>query len=665
MDDLFSQPKPSQSHRELVDQIRQHDRAYYQENSPSISDQDYDRLYRRLVDLEAQHPDLVTADSPTQRVGEAPLSDFKQARHRIPMQSLGNTYSMTEVREWAARTMEAAEGAAVDFVVESKIDGLAVSLRYENGKFVQGLTRGNGEQGDDITANLRTIRGLPMTLSNPVPVLEVRGEVYYPTHAFRKLNEQRAKDGEDLFANPRNAASGTIKQLDSRLVAKRPLAILLYGPGEMEGITCQSQSEWLETLKGLGFPISPLSYHCKSVDELCAAIEKLDVDRKALAFDTDGAVVKVNSWPLRSILGSTAKAPRWAMAYKYPAEKVPTKMRAVTFQVGRTGVITPVAELEPVLLAGTTVARATLHNFEEIKRLGIRVGDTVVIEKAGEIIPAVLSVVTEKRTGTEIPIVPPDKCPSCSGALEYSGVFLTCVNALCPAQVKRSLVHFAHRGAMDIDGMGDALVEQLVDAGLVASFADLYTLTPEKLLSLERMGEKSADNILRALEESKVRELWRLIFGLGIPQIGTSGARLLARNFGSIAKLQTATAEQLSQVPEIGEITANHVVAFFANPDMAEVLERLRCHGLRWEEEVAAPAGNKLAGKTFVITGTLSRPREEFKEAILAQGGKVPGSVSKKTTYLLAGTDAGSKLADAQKLGVTIIGEDDFKALLA
>jgi DNA ligase (NAD+) len=646
MDDLLSASEIAERHRLLVAQIRDHDRAYYQENSPTISDQDYDRLYRGLVDLETAHPHLVYADSPTQRVGEIPLSAFSTVKHRVAMQSLGNTYSMDEVREWVARTHDSLGGVETGFVIEPKIDGLAVSLRYENGQFVQGLTRGSGE-----------------VVPRALPVLEVRGEVDYPRHGFEKLNAQRAKDGDALFANPRNAASGTLKQLDSRLVAKRPLAILLYGPGELDGVSCQSQMEWLGLLKELGFPVTSLFHHCRDAETLCAAIEKLDLERKSLPYDTDGAVVKLDSWPLRASLGSTSKAPRWAMAYKYSAEKALTRLLSVTFQVGRTGVITPVAELAPVLLAGSTVARATLHNFDEIRRKDIQVGDLVQIEKAGEIIPAVLGVDLAARTGAEIPIAPPEVCPSCRGPLGFEGIFLTCPNTLCPAQIKRSLVHFAHRGAMDIDGMGEALMEQLVDAGMVRNFADLYDLDRVRLLTLERMGEKSADNILAALQASRGRELWRLIFALGIPQVGTTSARLLARHYRSMERLRAASAIELATLHEVGEITARGVVEFFANPSMLPILARLQAHGLRWEEEEAAPVSSALAGKSFVITGTLSQPRDAIADRIRAQGGKVSGSVSKKTSYVVAGTDAGSKLADAQRLGVTVLSEKDLEAM--
>jgi DNA ligase (NAD+) len=507
---------PAKRHRALVAEIRQHDRAYYEEAAPLVSDQEYDRLYRELLELEEAHPGLRTADSPSQRVGGQPLAHFTSVAHALPMQSLDNTYSATELEEFVDRIQRALEGEELSFVIEPKIDGVAVSLRYERGKFVRGLTRGDGQRGDDITENLRTIKMLPLEIKTGAEVLEVRGEVYYPSHAFGKLNRQREAAGEALFANPRNAAAGTLKQLDSRLVARRPLAIVLYGPGELRGVACATQQEWLELIKKAGLPVPEKTWFCRTKAELLSAVEALDTERRRFAYATDGAVVKLNAWRLRNALGATSKAPRWAIAYKYSAEKAVTTLEGVTFQVGRTGAITPVAELKSVLLAGTTVARATLHNFDEIKRKDIRLGDHVTVEKAGEVIPAVLGAVTEARTGAEKIIRAPKACPDCGTELIWDGIFLRCPNRSCPAQTQRKLQHFAQRGAMDIDGLGESLVEELVAADLVRDPADFYQLTLEQLSGLERMAEKSAANVIAGVAASKKQDLWRLIFGLGI-----------------------------------------------------------------------------------------------------------------------------------------------------
>jgi DNA ligase (NAD+) len=652
-------------HHELADQIRKLDAAYYQEAQPLVSDQEYDRLYRELLELEAAHPELRTADSPSQRVGGEPLPHFTSVAHALPMQSLDNTYSASELEAFYDRIQKALEGEKLGFVVEPKIDGVAVSVRYERGQFVQGLTRGDGQKGDDISANLRTIRNLPLEIRNPAPVLEVRGEVYYPQAAFDKLNRQREAAGEATFANPRNAAAGTLKQLDSRLVAKRPLSIVLYGPGELRGLDCATQQEWLELMAKAGLPVPERTWFRDTKAGLLAAIEELDLARKSFSYATDGAVVKLNEWRLRNALGTTSKAPRWAIAYKYSAEKAVTTLEKVSFQVGRTGVITPVAELKPVLLAGTTVARATLHNFEEIKRKDIRRGDHVTIEKAGEIIPAVLGAVVEARTGAEQVIEPPQNCPACETELGWDGIFLRCPNPSCPAQTQRKIQHFAQRGAMDIDGMGEALVEQLVEAKLAKDPADLYQLTEEKLLTLERMAEKSARNVLAGIEGSKQADLWRLIFGLGILHVGAGSARALANHFGTLEGIEGASEEELLKIRDVGEVVAKSIVTWFAREENRELIRRLREAGVKTKahQTAARTGGTNLAGKTFVLTGTLSEPRENVKERILAAGGKVSGSVSKKTDYVVAGENAGAKLEEAQRLGITVLTETQFAEL--
>jgi DNA ligase (NAD+) len=662
---MSNSPSPSKRHRALTAEIRRLDEAYYQKDAPLVSDQEYDRLYRELLDLETAHPELRTAESPSQRVGGEPLPHFTTVAHAVPMQSLDNTYSATELEHFYDRVQKALEGQELSFVIEPKIDGLAVSLRYEHGKLVQGLTRGDGRKGDDITANLRTIRTLPLEIACDAEVLEVRGEIYYPSAAFAKLNRQREAAGEALFANPRNAAAGTLKQLDSRLVAKRPLAIVLYGPGELRGVDCATQSDFLKLVKKLGLPAPEKTWFGRTKADLLDAVEKMDATRRGFAYATDGAVIKLDSWRLRAALGATSKAPRWAIAYKYSAEKAVTTLEGVSFQVGRTGAITPVAELAPVLLAGTTVKRATLHNFEEIKRKDIRIGDHVTVEKAGEVIPAVLGVVLDARTAAVKEIKPPHECPACQHALVWDGIFLRCPNKACPAQTQRKLQHFAQRGAMDIDSMGESLVEQLVAANLVRDPTDFYHLTLEQLSGLERMAEKSAQNVLAGIEASKQQDLWRLIFGLGILHVGAGSARALAGHFGSLDRIARAGAEELQSVRDVGDVVAESVVTWFGAEENRRLVERLRAAGvnLTSQQQAAATGGADFTGKIFVLTGTLTEPRDVVADRIRAAGGKVASSVSKKTSYVIAGEHAGSKLEDAQRLGVAVLSEADFAKL--
>ncbi len=653
-------------YQELVEYLKTCDHSYYGEAQPILSDREYDRLYLELQTLERAHPEWITSDSPTQRVGGKPLDQFQSLPHSTPMMSLENTYSKTEVSEFLVRTHKALGHSEISFIVEPKIDGVAVSLRYENGFLLQGLTRGDGERGDDVTQNLKTIRTLPLKLRDPIPLLEVRGEVYFPRKAFESLNEMRQLEGEDPFANPRNAAAGSLKQLDPRIVAQRPLAIVLYSPGKIEGISCKNQKEWLHLLQEQGFSIPEKTWFCSSEKELLDSIDELDQIRTQFPYDTDGAVIKINEWPIRETLGSTAKAPRWAIAYKYASEQAISQLHSITFQVGRTGTITPVAELTPTLLAGSTVSRATLHNFDEIKRKGIMQGDFVTIEKAGEVIPAVIGVVLEKRTGLEQTIIPPTYCPACQSLLQWEGLFLKCTSSTCVAQLKRKLLHFAHRNAMDIDGLGESLVEQLVNQKLVRDFSDLYQLTEENLTQLERMGKKSALNLLSAIEKSKSREFWRLLFGLGILHLGVESARTLVIHFKTIDRLLHATTENLLQIHEIGEVMAASIVTYFQNPENRERIEKLRALGLNIGSESdnsGATTSTQFSGMTFVITGTLSRPRESIADQIRLAGGKVSGSVSKKTSYLIAGDSAGSKLTEAQKLGIKILTEEEFQKL--
>jgi DNA ligase (NAD+) len=661
-------------HAELAEQIRVHDHAYYVLAQPGISDQEYDRLYRELVDLEQKFPDLCTPDSPTQRVGGEPLKAFKPVQHLKLMMSLDNTYSQAEVREFVARISRLLPNEKLEWVVEPKVDGVAMNLRYEEGKFTVGATRGDGTTGDDITVNLRTIRSLPLRLKKPIhggipAVMEARGEAFLTKAGFQKINAERAATGEDLFANPRNAAAGSLKQLDPRIVARRPLDFVVYGVGSVEGdYKPQTQVEMLAWLRSLGFRGPEKTWFCTSVDELLAAIDELDTIRRNFGYETDGAVIKLNSFAQREHVGFTSKAPRWAMAYKYAAEQAETKLKAITIQVGRTGALTPVAELEPVLLAGTVVKRATLHNEDELRRKDIRVGDTVTIEKAGEIIPAVVGVVLTKRNGSETVFHFPKHCPECNSPVSRTSgageaVVWRCTNWDCPAQARGRIEHWCARGAMDIEGGGEVLVNQLVKSRLVQDVADLYTLTLDQVAGLERMGEKSARNFLDGVEASKSPDLWRLIFGLGILHVGAGVAKSLGRNFASLDDLQRATLEELNAVEDIGEVIAQSLYHWFQQERNQRLIERLREAGLNFRSQSyrTKAAAGVFAGKTFVLTGTLpALKREEAASKIESLGGKVSSSVSKKTDYVLAGKDAGSKLEKAKTLGVRIITEQEF-----
>jgi DNA ligase (NAD+) len=662
-------------HAALAEEIRRHDHAYYVEARPVISDREYDRLYRELLDLERQFPDLATPDSPSQRVGGQPLREFKPSAHLAPMLSLDNTYSQEEVREFVARVQKLLPGESLDWVVEPKVDGVAINLRYESGVFSTGATRGDGATGDDISANLRTIRSLPLRLAaaSGLPrLLEVRGEVYMTKDGFAKLNAERAAAGEERFANPRNAAAGSLKQLDPRLVAKRQLDIVLYGVGRVEGGRLpQTQSDLLAWLKSLGFKTPEKTWTCRSVEELLAAIDALDQVRDRFRYETDGAVIKLNSLPLRERVGATAKAPRWGIAYKYAPEQAETKLKAITIQVGRTGALTPVAELEPVLLAGTTVKRATLHNEDQITRLDARVGDVVVIQKAGEIIPEVVRVAPGRRTGAEKRFAFPKRCPECGSQVSKSSAegeaaIWRCANEDCPAQIRGRLEHWCARGAMDIEGGGAVLVDQLVRTGLCRDVADLYRLTLEELANLERMGEKSAQNFLAGLEASKQRDAWRLLFGLGILHVGASVAKALGRAFPTVDDVFAASQDRLAQVEDVGEVIAQSLVQWHGDARHRQLLARLRAAGLNFRSSLHQPqaAPGAFSGCTFVLTGTLpTLTREEATAKIEALGGKVSGSVSKKTRYVVVGSDAGSKLDKARALGLPLLDEAQFLAL--
>jgi len=650
-------------------EIAEHNRRYYDEAAPTISDREYDRLYRELVDLETQFPRFVRPDSPTQRVGGAPLKAFSQITHRVPMLSLDNTYSEEEVGAFYRRMTKLLPNDKIPVVVEPKVDGVAVSLLYENGRLRYAATRGDGTTGDDITQNVRTIRSLPKQLKgDPPKVFEVRGEVFMTKEGFAKLNAERSEAGLAVFANPRNSAAGSLKQLDPAITAQRPLGIVLYGTGAVEGVELTHHSQLFSLLKRLGLPTSDRWWMAGSLEEILSAIHELEKVRHDFVYETDGAVAKVDDFRQRESLGMTAKAPRWAMAFKYEAERVETKLHDVLIQVGRTGTLTPVAAIEPVFVSGSTVSRATLHNEEEIARKDIRIGDTVVIEKAGEVIPAVVGVRTDLRNGSEKKFRMPVKCPVCGSKVvkEEGQVAVRCVNVQCPAQRKRRIEHFASRGAMDIEGLGEAMVEQLVRHGLIADASDIYSLTNEQLVVLERMGDKSVANLLGAIERSKQQPLWRLLFGLGILHVGVSAARALAEHFPDLDALMAATGEELQRIPDVGEVVGKSIAQFFREPGNREMIKKLRKAGLRLSSEpkVIAPNDSKIKGTTWVLTGTLSKPREEIAEEIVRHGGKVSGSVSKKTSFVLAGEEAGSKLAKAKKLGIQIVEEAEFRKLL-
>lgn len=665
-------------HAGLVEEIRRHDHAYYVLAQPSVSDQEYDRLYRELVDLETRFPELAASDSPTQRVGGQPLKEFKPVQHLVPMTSLDNTYSQEELREFVSRVHRLLPGEKLDWLVEPKIDGVAVNLRYEKGLFTCGATRGDGSVGDDITANLRTLRSIPPRLrshSGPTPeLLEVRGEVYLTKTGFEKLNRERKASGEETFANPRNAAAGSLKQLDPRIVAKRPLDIVLYGAGKIQGGSPgpDTQTGLLAYIHSLGFKTPGKTWHCASAEELVAAIDELDGLRRQFPYETDGAVIKLNSFAQRERAGFTSKAPRWAIAYKYAAEQAETRLNAISVQVGRTGALTPVAELEPVFLAGSTISRATLHNEDYIRQKDIRVGDTVTIEKAGEVIPAVVDVVLTKRVGKETVFQFPRSCPECASKVSRTagegneGVVWRCINPDCPAQIRGRLEHWCSRGAMDIEGGGEVLVRQLVSSGLVRDVADLYLLKTHEVAALERMGEKSAQNFIQAIAGSTGRDLWRVLYGLGILHVGAGVAKALGRCFPSLDEVFAASVDRLTQCEDVGAVIAESIIQWHGDERNRKLLARLRQAGINFQSGLHQPqaAAGPLSGKTLVLTGTLPHlAREEAAAMIEAAGGKVSGSVSKKTDYVVAGEEAGSKLDKAQKLGVRIIGEAELLKL--
>ncbi|MBZ5638422.1 MAG: NAD-dependent DNA ligase LigA [Acidobacteriia bacterium] len=665
---------PGARAEELRGLIAHHRKRYYVDDAPEISDAEYDALERELGAIEAGHPDLVTPDSPTRRVGGEPAEAFATYRHRTPLLSLDNAYSEADVRAWEERLARALDGQLPSsYAVEPKIDGLSIAVAWRDGVLERGVTRGDGVVGEDVTSNVKTIRSIPLRLTRKLPYLEARGEVYMPRAAFESLNRQRTEGGEPAFANPRNAASGSVRLLDPRITASRRLDCCFYVLAEIdgEGPPPPSHLARLALLRDLGLRTNPLNEVCGDLDEVLRCIARLEERRHALDYEIDGAVVKADDLSLQARAGSTSKFPRWAIAYKYPPEQATTRVRGIVVQVGRTGALTPVAELEPVQLAGTTVSRATLHNEDEVARKDVRVGDTVFIEKAGEIIPQVVSVVRSKRPPFARPFVMPKRCPVCGSAVvrEEGEVASRCTGATCPAQRREAILHFASRAGMDIQGLGDALVDQILARGLVRDAADLYGLEPATLAALDRMGEKSAANVVGQIAASKSRPLHRVVFALGIRQVGERAAKDLSVAFGSMEALAAATEEQLESVEEIGPKTAGSVRLFFEQPANRELVHRLAEAGVNMrvtpEERRVPEAASPFAGKTVVLTGTLpERTREEAKAIVERLGARVAGSVSRKTDLVVAGEDAGSKLSRARELGVRVVGPAEFERMI-
>ncbi len=651
--------------RKLRAEIRRHDRLYYQDAAPVITDTEYDFLIRRLSDLEKEW-DLVTPDSPTQRVSGQPTAGFAQVTHSTPMLSLANCYSIEELRDFDQRLRKLVPNER-EYVCELKIDGVAVNLTYRNRILTQGSTRGNGLVGDDITDNIRTIRSIPLSIPDSMPEeFEVRGEVYFPRLEFERMNVQREEEGLKPFMNPRNGAAGTLKLLDPREVARRPLRFFAYALSSSD-LPVSTQAGLLKLLLESGFSISSTWKVCTDLQEVIEFWQEWDNRHDELPYDTDGIVVKLNDIVSRSLAGSTAKSPRWAIAFKYSSVNCETELRAVTWQVGRTGIVTPVAEFEPIPLQGTIVKRATLHNADEIKRLGIRIGDVVEIKKGGEIIPKVIRVVEEKRPVGTTPVEVPVKCPECETKLvqDESEIAIKCPNYDCSAQIRGRLIHFASRDAMDIEGLGEKTVDMIVSAGLVKDAGDLYELKRSEIEALPRQAEISAENLLAGLEKSKTKSFDRILYGLGIPQIGSNAARLIASKFDSFDKLKAATAESLEEIDEIGKISANSVVAFFNRPKNLKLIDKFVEHGVTGVAHTGGKRSDSLNGKTFVITGTLSKfSRSEAEEAVRSRGGRALSSVSSKTSYVVTGENPGSKLDKARKLGVDMLNEDEFITLL-
>ncbi|MHC1623569.1 MAG: NAD-dependent DNA ligase LigA [Candidatus Methanospirareceae archaeon] len=656
---------------DLRRKIHYHNYRYYVLDEPEISDAEYDRLFQELEELERKHPELVTPDSPTQRIGAKPLEEFGTYEHSIPMLSLKSVLAEEEVRDFDERVRRMLVSEEIEYVVEPKIDGLAMELVYENGVFTVGSTRGDGKTGENITQNLRTVKTIPLRILSDdgvsVPLLEVRGEVFIPVSKFKALNAALGEKGEKMFANPRNAAAGSVRQLDPRVTASRPLDFFAYGIGRIEGKVFSTQWEVLEYLRRIGFRVSPLIRRFQDIEGVIRYHDEVKEKRDDLDYEIDGIVVKVNSVAQQDKLGTISRSPRWALAYKFPAREEFTRVKDIRVQVGRTGALTPVAVLEPVQIAGVTVSRATLHNEDELRRKDVRIGDTVVVERAGDVIPEVVSVIKSKRTGVEKEFRMPDKCPVCGADVLKEGPIVRCIGVSCSAQLKERIKHFASLRALNIEGLGEKVIEQLVDRKIVSDAADLFFLTRRDLMKLERMGEKSARNILAALEKSKHTTFARLLHALGIRHVGEHTASLLADNFRDMEALRTARYEDLIRIPEIGPEVAKSILLFFKQEETQELLEKLERAGVRYETREAKGAEEAkkiLEGKTFVFTGRISMPREEAKSIVERLGGSVSSSVSKRTDFVVAGEEPGSKLEKAEKFGVTVIDEEAFREMV-
>jgi DNA ligase (NAD+) len=658
---------------ELRRLIEHHNYKYYIENEPEISDLEFDRLMKELQDLEARHPELVTPDSPTRRVGGQPIEGFRQVPHAVPMLSIENTYSEEEVREFDARIRRWLDGGKPQYIVEQKIDGVSASLIFEKGRFTLGLTRGDGARGDDITHNLRTVRDIPLRLmlrSGRAPeILEVRGEVYMTHTELSRLNRLQAERGERIFANCRNAAAGSLKLLDPRQCAQRNLRFFAHSEGRISGLNLATHAEFLSLIRSYGIPVVPYSRALDTIEEVLAYCAEALETRNTLDYETDGLVIKVNSFAERDRLGATSKSPRWVIAYKVELWQAGTRIRDIHVQVGKTGTLTPVADLETVEIAGTRVSRVSLHNADEIARKDIRIGDHVIVEKAGKIIPHVVRVELEKRSGAEVPFRFPPRCPACGAETvrDEGGVYIRCPNPSCPAQLKERLLSYASRRAMDIEGLGPSLIDQLVDKGIIKSLSDIYGLTVEQLEGLERMGRKSAQNLIRNIEASKDRGLSRLLTALAIRHVGERNARLLAAEFPDMRSLMAASPERLAEIPGVGPIAAESIRRFFESKTASRILKDLEKYGVRMTSDISrepmgGPSG--IEGKTFVVTGTMQRrSRTELEELIRRLGGKTASSVSRKTDYVLAGSNPGSKLDKARELGIQVLSEEEFEQM--
>lgn len=667
----MNKQKAKQRIEELRELTEYHSKKYYDDDEPEISDFEYDMLMNELKNLEKQYPDLITTDSTTQKVGGHVKEGFLQVTHEVPLQSLQDVFSIEELEEFDKRVKKQLNSDVeleqkFNYVVETKIDGLSVALEYKNGEFVRGATRGNGLIGEDVTENLKTIKNIPKKLKENINIT-VRGEVFIGSQEFEKMNEEREILGETLFANARNAAAGSLRQLDSKITATRPLDIFIFNVQKLEGNTFNSHNEQLNYLKKIGFNVNPVHEYCKNIDEAIQAVNKIGENREQLSFGIDGAVIKVDELDLRQKLGVTAKTPRWAIAYKYPPEQKQTILKDIICQVGRTGAITPMAILEPVKVAGSTISKTTLHNQDFVIEKDLKIGDTVIIQKAGDVIPEVVSVVKEKRTGNEKEFSMPTQCPVCGAPAvrEEGEAVIRCTGIECSAKALRSIVHFSSKVGMDIDGLGYSIIEQLINKELIKTISDIYTLNLEDVASLKKNGKKFAQNLINAINESKNNDLFKLITALGIRHVGSKLAKTLAKKYKNIDGLINASYEELSMQDDVGEITANSIYEFFKQEQTIDLINKLKQAGVNMESLDQGPSDNRFEGMTFVLTGALEEfTRDEASDIIEKYGGKTSGSVSKKTTYVLAGEDAGSKLTKAQSLGVTVISEEDFKKMI-